>query len=258
MVLPHDQAGEGQPLVLLHAGIADRTMFAEHLAPLAAAGLRPIAIDLPGFGEAPPTGDPDGPWVDVLETADAIGLDRFALAGNSFGGAVALRIVALAGERVASLALFSAPGPGTSSDPSARLRAAWAAEEQALAAGDIEAAVAAVLDAWTLPDAPRSLRDRVAAMQRRAFLAQSGVPETPDGPDPVEADPHLLRRFAGPALVAVGEFDMPDFHDAASEIASLLSETHPPVRRETMSGVGHLAPLEAPEAFRKLLLGLPR
>jgi pimeloyl-ACP methyl ester carboxylesterase len=258
VVLPHDQRGDGEPFVLLHAGIADRRMFAEHLGPLAAAGLRAIALDLPGFGEAPVASGPDGPWLDVLETVDAIGVERFAVAGNSFGGAVALRVAALAPERVAALALFSAPGPETGSDPSARLRAAWAAEEQALEAGDIDAAVAAVVDTWTLPDAPRELRERVAAMQRRAFLVQGGVPEPPDAPDPVEADPEVLARFAGPVLVAVGEFDMPDFHDAASEIASLCRGARPAVRRETMPGVGHLAPLEAPEAFRDLLVGCLR
>ena len=256
MVLPHDEAGEGEPVVLLHAGIADRTMFAEHMDPLAQAGLRPIAVDLPGFGEAPVASTPSGPWLDVLETLGAIGVERFALAGNSFGGAVALRIAALAPERVAALALFSAPGPATGTDPSARLRAAWAAEEQALEAGDIDAAVTAVVDAWTLPDAPRELRERVGAMQRRAFVAQDGLPEAPDAEDPVEADAQMLARYAGAALVAVGELDMPDFQDAAGEIASLLTGCSPEVRRETMSGVGHLAPLEAPEAFRELLVGL--
>ncbi len=53
-LLPHDELGSGPALVLLHAGIADRRMWSEHLAPLAEAGYRAIAIDLPGFGEAPP------------------------------------------------------------------------------------------------------------------------------------------------------------------------------------------------------------
>ena len=53
MTLPHDEAGDGPAVVLLHAGIADRTMWSEHLDSLAAAGFRVIAPDLPGFGEAP-------------------------------------------------------------------------------------------------------------------------------------------------------------------------------------------------------------
>ena len=34
MLLPHDEAGVGPALVLLHAGLADRTMWAEHVEPL--------------------------------------------------------------------------------------------------------------------------------------------------------------------------------------------------------------------------------
>ena len=36
-MLPYDEAGSGPPVVLLHAGIADRSMWREHLEPLAAA-----------------------------------------------------------------------------------------------------------------------------------------------------------------------------------------------------------------------------
>lgn len=157
------------PLMLLHAGVADRTMWREHLEPLANAGYRVIAADLPGFGEAPAPETEDAPWNDVLETMDALGIERAALVGNSFGGAVALRVALVAPARVSALALISAPPPG-SGDPSPELRAAWDAEGPAMERGDVEAAVRAVVDAWTLPGAPPELRARVAEMQRRAFV----------------------------------------------------------------------------------------
>jgi pimeloyl-ACP methyl ester carboxylesterase len=47
---------------------------------------------------------------------------------------------------------------------------------------------------------------------------------------------------------------MPDFHEGAREMAALL----PAGRAEVMEGVGHLAPLEAPERFRDMLLGFLR
>jgi pimeloyl-ACP methyl ester carboxylesterase len=258
MVLPHDDYGDGEPLVLLHAGIADRTMYTEQLGPLAEAGLRSIAVDLPGFGEASLPDAPRAPWLDLLETLDALGVERAALAGCSFGGAVALRVAAVAPERVTALALFSAPGPSTGKDPSPRLQAAWEAEEGALQERDLDGAVAAVLDAWTLPDAPQALRDRVATMQRRAFEIQSAAAEPADAPDPVEEDPAALSRLRAPALVAVGALDMPDFQEAASEIAALLTAAQPPVRHEVVANAGHLIPLEAPESFRELVRSLVR
>lgn len=134
MKLPHDQLGDGPAVLLLHAGIADRRMWDEHLEPLAGAGYRAVAVDLPGFGEAALERGPVAHWEDVVETMDGLGIERAALVGNSFGGAVALRVAALHPERISSLLLFSAssvPEP----DPSPGLLAAWDAEEEALKAG---------------------------------------------------------------------------------------------------------------------------
>ena len=248
VLLLHDDVGAGIPLVLLHAGIADRTMWAEQLRPIADAGYRVVAMDLPGFGESPPAQE-EAPWSDVLQTMDALDIDRAALVGNSFGGAVALRVAVVAPERVAAIALVSAPPPDL--EPSPELQAAWEAEESALERGDIEAAVGAVLDAWMLPDAPAALRDRVAAMQRRAIEVQMDAGETTEAQDPIEGHPEALARVEIPALVAAGEHDMADFRLGADALVRHL----PHARRVVIAGAGHIAPLEQPRAFLELLLG---
>src|SRR5262245_17708658 len=248
MLLPHDDTGAGPAVMLLHAGVADRTMWTEHLPPLADAGYRAIAVDLPGFGEAP-LGKQFQPWSDVLETIDDLKIDRAAVVGNSFGGAVALNVAMVAPERVTALVLGSARPPWR--EPSSELEAAWEAEESALERGDIEAAVTAVVDTWTLPDAPQALRDRVAAMQRRSFEVQVAATEAVEVPAPAEVDPDGLIELETPTLVAAGEFELPDFRLGAEQLAERLAGDRPAV----MSGAGHLAPLERPEAFDRLLLG---
>ena len=215
-----------------------------------AGGLRAVAPDLPGFGEASLGPAAMAPWQDVLDTLDALELDRVVLAGNSFGGAVAKRVAVLAPDRVAALALISAPPE--EDDPSPQLKAAWDAEEAALEQGDIEAAVAAVVDAWTLPEAPASQRELVAEMQRRAFALALGAEDVPEGPDPLESDPGALARLDVPLLLATGERDMIDFHEAAALLAAEL----PRSRLQTIAGAGHLAPMEQPEAICALLLEL--
>jgi pimeloyl-ACP methyl ester carboxylesterase len=244
--LPYDEVGSGPGVVLLHAGIADRTMWAEHLDPLAEAGYRVVAVDLPGFGEAPVPPGEQAAWMDVLQTMDELSIERAALVGNSFGGAVALRAAFVAPDRVSALVLVSAPAPDL--EPSAKLEAVWEQEEAALERGDIDAAVDAVVNAWTLSDAPQELRDRVAAMQRRAFAL--GDPPTTEAPDPVEQDPEALARLEVPTLVAAGERDMGDFLDGAEALAQTL----PRARHAVIEGAGHLAPLETPEEFRRLVL----
>lgn len=246
MLLPHDDVGAGPPVVLLHAGVADRRMWADLLAALAAAGYRAIAMDLPGYGDAPASGYAQ--WSAVLDTMDALDVERATLVGNSFGGAVALRVAVVAPARVAALALVSAPAPNV--EPSADLEAAWEAEESALERGDLEGAVAAVVKVWTLPDALPDLRDRIAKMQRRAFELQARARDVTPADDPLETDSSALSTLNIPALVAFGEFDMSDFQLGAEVLAREL----PQARLSVIPKAGHLAPLEQPDAFRELVL----
>jgi pimeloyl-ACP methyl ester carboxylesterase len=247
-MLPYDEAGTGSALVLLHAGIADRSMWSEQLAPLAAAGFHVIAPDLPGFGEAPVTPGPQAPWNDVLALLNELGIGEAAVVGVSFGGAVALRVAVVAPARVTALATISAPVDDV--EISERLEAVWAAEEEALERGDVDAAVENVVQSWTLADAPAALRERVAAMQRHAYEVQLAAGEVEDAPDPVEVDPDWPARLRMPILLAAGERDMPDMQEGVHVLGGRL----PHARCEFIPRAGHLAPLENPDAFRALLL----
>lgn len=232
--------------MLLHAGIADRRMWDGELDRLATAGRRAIALDLPGFGDSAPAAELDAPWTDVLGTLDGLGVERFALVGNSFGGAVAMRVAALAPERVSALVLISPPPLDL--DPTPALRAVWDAEEEALERGDVEAATRAVVDGWTLDDSPPGLRERIAEMQRRAFELQLAAPEPPEGEDPLDAGPAALAGRV-PTLLIAGGRDIPDFRDGAHRLAEQLGLDE----AVEIEAAGHLAPLEQPEEFRALL-----
>lgn len=124
MRVSFDERGSGTAVLFLHAGIADRSMWAEHLDWLAGEGFRAIAFDLPGFGEAAVADGPQAPWEDVLQTLRKLGVSRAALVGNSFGAAVALRVAVVAPAAVSALMLVSPPPLG-SDDPSPELAAAW-------------------------------------------------------------------------------------------------------------------------------------
>ena len=248
MLLPYDDLGTGPAVLLLHAGIADRRMWSEHLKPLSQAGYRVIAVDLPGFGEAPMPAEPYAPWIDVIETLDHLGVERMALVGNSFGGAVAQRVAVLAPERPWALALVSSPDEEL--DPSPPLKAVWEAEEAALEMEDFDTAVQVIIDGWTLPDAPARLRLRVAQMQRRALELQAQDGEIAEGPDPLEQDPSALKALRIPTLVTCGDDEMIDFKDAAERLAGAI----PGARRVVIERAGHLAPMERPKVFRDELL----
>jgi len=249
MELPRSELGDGSAVALLHAGIADRGMWDDHLEALAGAGHRVVAVDLPGFGEAAAGPGPVAHWEDVVETMDALGIERASIVGNSFGGAVALRVAALHPERVSSLLLFSAPA-APEPEPSPQLLAAWEAKEEAAAAGDFDKATAAVVASWVRPDTPEEVRQRVAAMQHRNYELHASEQELEQAPDPLEEDSTLLEAIDCPVLLAAGEEDMVDFRNAVGELAAKL----PQATTAVISECGHLAPLEAPEEFRRLVL----
>lgn len=105
--LPHERAGSGQPLVLLHGVMVDRGYWRPQVASLAER-FDVIACDLPGHGAAPPLAGPTSAEAiahDVIATLDALGLQRAAVLGHSFGGMVAQELARIAPERVAALAL---------------------------------------------------------------------------------------------------------------------------------------------------------
>jgi pimeloyl-ACP methyl ester carboxylesterase len=83
------EAGEGDPLVMVHSGGTSALLFLPLLERLT--GVRAIAVDRPGFGLSDPihvTRDRfrTGVVAWMGELLDALGLDETALLGNSMGG----------------------------------------------------------------------------------------------------------------------------------------------------------------------------
>lgn len=106
--------GTGPDLVLIHGfGGTHETWGAlqDRLADKA----RTHAVDLPGHGASmdyPGAGPTKTAVAAVLETMDALGVQRFHIAGHSLGGAVAALVALAAPDRVQSLTLLAPGGFG--------------------------------------------------------------------------------------------------------------------------------------------------
>jgi len=100
--------GEGTPVVLLHQAPLNAQQFDAVFAPLAARGLRAIAIDLPGYGQSDP---PDFvPTIADYAAAVPAVLDRLGLAsadllGHHTGALVATEVTLAHPDRVGRLIL---------------------------------------------------------------------------------------------------------------------------------------------------------
>ena len=101
-----------ETIVLLHGSPGRKEDFSR-LAPILAREARVLVPDLPGFGSSTAT-LPDYSFrahaLYVRQLLDGLGVRRAHLVGFSMGGGVALSLIDLAPERVASLTLLSAVG----------------------------------------------------------------------------------------------------------------------------------------------------
>lgn len=79
-------------------------------------GYRVVTPDRPGFGRSDPlpTRTVAGWTADAAALVDALGVDRFAVAGNSGGGPYAVACGALLADRVAAVAMAAPAGPAGS------------------------------------------------------------------------------------------------------------------------------------------------
>jgi pimeloyl-ACP methyl ester carboxylesterase len=107
--ISYDAVGEGQPLMLLHGWCCDRSWWTE---PGYVDELRSyhrlVNVDIRGAGASDKPHEADAHTADTLTAdvfavADAEGLDRFAIWGQSYGGRIAWMTAAAAPERVPAI-----------------------------------------------------------------------------------------------------------------------------------------------------------
>lgn len=252
--LAYEIAGDGPPLVLVHAGVADRRMWDPQWAAFTAR-FRTLRYDIRGYGESLP---PSGPWSqhsDLLALLDELGIRRAHIVGASMGAGIAVEAALAHPSAVASLVL-AAPGGALYGDAAEDLRAVWHDEVEALDRGDVEGAVEANLRAWvdgpnrSLDAVDPAVRSFVGAMQRDAFELPDWDPD--DAPES-ELEPPASARFAEitcRTLIVVGEADRSPSLDAAERLAAEVPDAAI-VRRPD---VGHMLTLERPAEFEALVL----
>lgn len=253
--LAFDRAGPSGdlPVVLVHAGIADRRMWDPQW-PVLSASRDCVRVDLRGFGGS--TAAPSGAVShvdDLAATLDALDIDRCHLVGASLGSGVAVELALTRPDVVESLVL-APPGGSLLAELTADLRAFIDAEDAALASGDLDAATHANVSAWVIgpgrsdADVSPVVLDQVRQMQRRAFEIQLPWGDV----EAAELEPPAAERLgevAARTLVLIGTHDL----ETAKEAARRVSSTVPGARLVQWPDVAHLPSMERPDDFLALL-----
>jgi 3-oxoadipate enol-lactonase len=252
--LAYDDEGRGPAVLLLHAGIADRRMWAQVAADLVARGYRVIRPDLRGYGHSRlAAGEPVRNHDDVVRLLDALGVERIPIAGCSMGGAVAIDTAIAHPDRVSGLVLVGANVSGSSwSD---ELRATWDALCGDVDEDDLDALAAAEVRFWVVgpdrrtDDVDPALLALAGAMDRAALAGEELI----DRAGVQWLEPPAQDRLAevrAPAWVLAGAADLPEVRARADRLAAGMPRG---VRLPDVPDAAHLAPLERPAALAATL-----
>ena len=243
------EAGEGRPLVLVHAFPLSGAMWRPQLE-RPPRGWRLVAPDLRGFRRpgAPDPGEPperlaiDDYAADIEALVDALDGGGAVIGGLSMGGYVVLAMLRRARVRPAGLILADTRAEADSEEARARRR-----RLQELVATEGAAAVAREMLPALLGETTRRERPAIAAEVRALIEAnppaaiRAALAAMMDRPDSTG----LLGRIDVPTLVVVGAEDTTTPRGTAERLHRAIAGS----RLAVVEGAGHLSNLENPHAF---------
>ena len=247
------ELGDGFPLIVLHGGPGlDHSMFRPYLDPLGDE-FRVLYVDERGQGRSERV-DPETLSLEVLARdvdllAEALGLDRFALLGHSFGAIVAT----MHATQLGTAAAYVISGGGDSSEALDHdLHASLEALDHNREA--IEAS-------WEQEKTVRT-EDELKELLRTQMPFHFAGDPPPGYGDDIVGTPDVLRHFANigygdfnyvpslgrvskPTLVIVGEQD----RTTTPRAAHVLHEGIAGSELVTLPGAGHMSFVEAPDPY---------
>lgn len=258
------EAGEGDPLLLLHGWPQDGSMWEPLIAELAR-DRRVLVPDLRGFGRSEaPRGDysKHALAADVLALLDIEGIDRTAIVGHDWGGWIAWLLALEHPDRVERFAALDIPPPS-------RLDASPARLPGALLFGSYQYAISAPFLGERLVSSKRV----ISAFIRQGSGSRGGVSAAAADryanaiarPDRAHVSVGLYRTFLVRELPAIArgtytrrELTVPGLcvMGGESAITKLLGapKQEDNMRVEQLPGAGHFLVDEAPRQLLELLL----
>jgi 3-oxoadipate enol-lactonase len=239
-----EETGEGEPVLLLHAGVADRRVWSAVAPAVAAAGYRVISYDLRGFGQSTPPTRSHSLVADAMAVLDAAGVDAAHFVGLSQGAATSVDTALAHPHRVRSLTLVA---PGLTGYVWPQLPG-FARRMAAAEAGDAHRLAVEIARLWaplsfTGEECRHDAAAKVIIDQAEQFMRDEMEVEEPSAVD-------RLGDITVPTLVVLGDTDVAPVADIGRHLAAHI----PGARCETLERADHMLPLRVPARFTELLL----
>jgi pimeloyl-ACP methyl ester carboxylesterase len=246
--IAYDVDGSGSPVVLIHAGVANRSMWDDQVAFLRD-GYRVIRHDTRGYGETRTDAVPFSNRADIAALLDHLGERSAHLVGLSRGGQIALDFALEHPDRVRSLTVV-AGGVGGYESPAELPPETWEPVEAMENARDWEGLTDWETAFWA--DGPGQSADRVPEVRQRVHdWVLTNYQAELEGGTPQPLDPPAAGRLGelrAPLLVMLGTLDDPGTVDAMRHLAASVAGA----RLEEFESA-HMVNLEHPERFNRVL-----
>jgi pimeloyl-ACP methyl ester carboxylesterase len=253
--LYYEEAGSGQPVVFIHAGIADHRMWDEQWEAFAT-HYRVVRYDTRGYGQTTSQTVPYSNRVDLLALLDHLNIEHAVFIGCSRGGMIAVDFTLEHPERAVVLILSCAAMAGSKFEPAPEESILFDEADAAEETGDWERVIALDIQAWVdgfgRPPDPACearlmpIRDRVRGMEW-ASVAHSAEGSLPLALEPPAAG--RLNELRLPVLVLAGDYDVSTTKQAALAYAAGIAGA-----RFARLPTAHLPNMELPSDFNRLTL----
>ena len=246
----YEVEGAGEPVVLIHAGIANLRMWDDQATALRDA-YRVIRYDTRGFGRTETDAVAFSNRADIAALLDHLGEESAHVVGLSRGGMIALDFAIERPERVRSLTV-AAGGIGGYQSPDELPQESYEQPKTWEEARDWEALSNWETEFWV--DGPGQSPDRVDPALRSKvhdWILENYRAEKVEG-QPQPLDPPAVGRLGelrSPVLVMVGTLDDPGTVESMRHLASSV----PAARLEVFDGAAHMLNLEQPDRFTRVL-----
>lgn len=242
--------GAGEPVVLIHAGIANLRQWDQQVPALADA-YRVIRYDTRGFGRTDTEDVEFSNRADIAALLDHLGEESVHVVGMSRSGQIALDFALEYPDRVRSLTVVCGGVGGFRGESSADA-SVWEHAEKWWEAKDWEPLSKFEADFWVNgPGQPADRADPAIHAQVHEWILTNYRAEKAEG-KPIPLDPPAVGRLhelRAPLLVMLGTLE------EASTAAAMryLVEHVPGARFEMFEGAAHMINLEQPDLFNRVL-----
>jgi 3-oxoadipate enol-lactonase len=241
----YEISGEGYPLILVHAGIADGRMWNDQL-DVFAQHYKVLRYDRRGFGNTSMVTGSFSHHADLYELLKFLKIERAFLVGCSQGAKTVLDLSLEHPEMTAALVLVSPALGGFIYDgePPKQAKQLDLAEE----AGDLDQVNELELQIWV--DGPHRAPTQVDPAMRKLVEEMNGIAlRTPeDMGDEQALEPAAVNRLGevfAPTLVITGDLDTTKTIAAAGHLREHITSA----QHIIMTGTAHLPNMEKPDEF---------